>query len=108
CSMPALLKGFYDRILLPGWAFKYHKTGVLWDRLLKGRSARLIVTSDSPALYNRIVHRNSPIRISRNMILKFCGFDPVKVTTIGSVRHLSDSKRRASLAKIQQLGQHGK
>lgn len=103
-SMPALLKGFFDRTFLPGWAFKYHENGVFWDRLLSGRSARLIVTSDAPSLYNRIVHRNAPIRATRNMILKFSGFNPVKLMAIGSVRSLTESRRADYLTKAGELG----
>lgn len=47
-SLPALLKGFLDRIFLPGFAFKYRVNSALWDRLLTGRSAELLVTMDSP------------------------------------------------------------
>ena len=52
-GLPALLKGFLDRIFLPGFAFKYRPNSALWDRLLTGRSAELLVTMDSPPWYYR-------------------------------------------------------
>jgi NAD(P)H dehydrogenase (quinone) len=47
-GMPALLKGFFDRIFLPGFAFKYRNRSQLWDKLLSGRTADLLVTLDTP------------------------------------------------------------
>ena len=35
-SLPALMKGFTDRIFLPGFAFKCRKNSVKWHRLLAG------------------------------------------------------------------------
>ena len=46
-SIPAMAKGFFDRLFLPGWAFeKKEGSLVKWDKLLKGKSARIIVTMD--------------------------------------------------------------
>jgi NAD(P)H dehydrogenase (quinone) len=106
-SMPALLKGFLDRCWLPGFAFKYHDKDPFWDRLLSGRSARIIVTSDAPALYNLIVNLNAPVRVMKNMVLGFCGFKPVKTTAIGSVKTLSEPKRLKILEDVISLGRQG-
>ena len=51
-TMPALLKGFLDRVFLPGFAFKYKENSPWWDKYLTGKTARLITTMDAPYLYN--------------------------------------------------------
>lgn len=52
-NLPALLKGFIDRVFLPGFAFQYRQNGLGWDKLLKGRTGRLIYTQDGPDWYYR-------------------------------------------------------
>eukprot|EP01042_Synura_sphagnicola_P007717 gene7717-9883_t len=77
-AMPALLKGFIDRVLLPGYAFKYRKGSSLWDKLLTGRSAELLVTMDSPPWYFRWVTRMPGHQQMKKAILEFCGIRPVQ------------------------------
>lgn len=103
-TMPALLKGFFDRALLPGFAFKYRPNSQLWDRLLAGRSARIIVTSDAPVWYNWLVNRNPSQNAMKRTILEFCGFKPVRITSIGSMRHISDKARRGWLERVERIG----
>ncbi|MEM8929660.1 MAG: NAD(P)H-dependent oxidoreductase [Acidobacteriota bacterium] len=92
-DMPALLKGALDRILLPGYAFKYRQGSPLWDRLLAGRSARVFTTMDTPPWYFRLVYGGAGHRVMRRNILDFCGIRPVKIHSIGSVRHATPAKR---------------
>ena len=47
-TMPALLKGFLDRVLLPGFAFRHAENARGYEGLLGGRSAHLITTMDTP------------------------------------------------------------
>ena len=49
--MPAKLKGLLDRVLLPGFAFRYTSGKMLPDKLLQGRTAEVLVTADSPRWY---------------------------------------------------------
>lgn len=104
---PALLKGFFDRLFLPGLAFKYKENSPWWDQYLRGRSGRIITTMDSPGLYNLLVYRNANIRSVKNATLEFCGIKPVGVTIFDRMR-FADEKRRASmLQKVAALGKAG-
>lgn len=47
-TLPALLKGFLDRVLTPDFAFITCEGGTGYQGLLGGRSAQLITTMDTP------------------------------------------------------------
>jgi len=102
-SMPALLKGFIDRVFLPGFAFKYRTDSPFWDRLLSDRTAHLIVTMDTPPWYYRWVFKMPGHQQMRRTILEFCGIKPVKITEIGSVRAASPQQRQKWLSQVQHL-----
>jgi len=93
--LPALLKGFLDRIFLPGFAFKYRPNSALWDRLLTGRSAELLVTMDSPPWYYRWVQRQPGHRQMKQTILEFSGIRPVRVHSFGPVIKSSEARARS-------------
>lgn len=103
-SMPAMLKGFFDRTFLPGFAFKYRKDSVLWDKLLTGKSAHLIVTTDTPSWYNWLIYRQAGHSLMKRNILQFCGIKPVRITEIGPVKPSSEQQRGKWLDKVKQLG----
>ncbi|MBU5352756.1 NAD(P)H-dependent oxidoreductase [Paenibacillus barcinonensis] len=103
-TMPAVLKGFIDRIFLPGFAMRYRENSVLWDKLLKGKSAQLIVTSDTPRLYNALVYGNVGHRLMKTNILKFSGVSPVRVTDISPVRNSTEAFRQKWLDKVKEMG----
>ncbi|MED1948222.1 MULTISPECIES: NAD(P)H-dependent oxidoreductase [Brevibacillus] len=104
-TMPAILKGFFDRVLLPGFAYKYREGSPLWDKLLTGKTAHLIVTMDTPSWYNRLIYWQAGHLVMKRNILKFCGIKPVKVTEISGVNAAAEEKRKKWLEKVKQLGE---
>lgn len=105
-AMPALLKGFIDRVFLPGFAFKYREGSHLWDRLLSGRSAQLIVTMDSPPWYFRWISRMPGHNQMRRTILEFCGIEPVAITSLGPVKGATQQQREKWLAQARRSGEN--
>lgn len=106
-STPALLKGFIDRTFLPNIAFKPRK-GKLPEKLLKGKSARVIITSDTPRWFDYLFMKYPAINQFRKGTLAFTGFKPVKVTYISPIKESSDAFREKWLNKVKALGNKGK
>jgi len=98
---PALLKAFFDRTFLPGFAFKYRPNSQLWDKYLSGRTGHLIVTSDAPAWWMRWVRGDSIVKSIKNSTLNFVGINPVTVTRLGGVRNYSEEKRKKILNQFK-------
>lgn len=103
-TVPALLKGLLDRVLLPGFAFRYRKGNPFPEQLLKGRSARLLVTMDTPPWYYRLVYRAPAHAMMKKTVLEFCGVSPVAISDFGPVLHASPEKRQQWLDLVSRLG----
>lgn len=106
-GMPGLMKGFFDRMLLPGFGFRFHKNGLGWDKLLKGRSARIITTMMAPAIVYRILFGSSGLKQLKRGMLEFCGISPVKCTIIGRLEKMGEKKRNGWLKKAEAMGEKG-
>jgi putative NADPH-quinone reductase len=100
---PAIMKGFIDRIFLPNIAFKYTDKPFP-ERLFKGKTARIILTADSPQWYNKWIIGNPTINQLKRGTLEFCGIKPVKVTYIAPIKDSTDIFRQKWLQKVKQLG----
>lgn len=104
-GLPALTKGFIDRVFLPGFAFKYRENSVWWDKLLSGKTARIITTLDQPGWYYRLAFGRPSVNQLKKSTLQFCGVKPVKVTYIGPIRLSKTEARAQMLQKITVLGE---
>lgn len=107
-GMPALMKGFLDRLFLPGLAYRYRENSVWWDKLLKGKTAHIITTLDQPGWYYRLFYGRPSINQLKKSTLEFCGVKPVKVTYVGIIRNSTEVQRNQWLQKIKELGRKQK
>lgn len=103
-GLPALLKGFLDRLFLPTFTFKYREDSVWWDKLLTGKTARIITTMDQPTWYYRWKYGQPSINQLKRSTLEFCGVKPVKVTSFGPIRHSKPEQRTKWIAQVEKLG----
>jgi len=103
-SIPALLKGFFDRVFLPGFAFQFKKDALRVEALLAGRTAHLLVTMDTPPWYYRWIYRMPGHHQMKRTILEFCGIKPVKLSTFGPVKNASAATREQWLNQARSLG----
>ena len=103
-SVPAILKGFFDKTLLPGFAFKYRDKGPLWDKLLSGRTAHIIYTTDTPVWFYRYFYKAPSLNQVKDRTLGFCGIKTIKVAGIGPIRKSQPAFRQRWLEKIKQAG----
>jgi putative NADPH-quinone reductase len=107
-SMPALLKGFFEQVLRPGFAFKPSKGRGFPRKLLAGKSARIIVTMGMPAFFYRWYFRAHSVKSLERNILSFCGIGPIRASLIGMVDGMSVAQREAWLMKIEALGRQAR
>jgi NAD(P)H dehydrogenase (quinone) len=104
-GLPALTKGFIDRVFTPGFAFKYRENSVWWDKLLSGKTGRIITTLDQPAFFYRMMFGRPSVNQLKKSTLQFCGVKPVKVSYFGPIRNSSLEQRAKMLLEVGKLAQ---
>jgi putative NADPH-quinone reductase len=104
-TMPALLKGFLEQIFRPGFAVAYRKGGFP-QRLLAGRSARLVVTMGMPVWIYRWYFGAHGLRSFERSVLGFAGIKPIRESLYGLGS--ADDKRRALwIEQMRAMGRAG-
>ena len=105
-DMPALLKGFFEQLARPGFAVAYREKG-LPEKLLKGRSAHVVVSMGMPAIAYRLYYRAHGLRNLERNILGFVGFRPVTHDIIGMVDGPAEARAKW-LRRMEERGRAGR
>ncbi len=104
-SMPAQLKGLFDRAWLPGFAFNF-TSNYNWQKLLQGRTGRIIVTLDSPPFLAYSLFGDYANGLQK-AILEFAGVEPTQVTSVGGLKFLPRAWFRRQQRKVYRMGYRG-
>ncbi len=105
CTMPALLKGVFDRAWLPGFAFKFNKNKIGWKKLLKGKTGRIIIGAATPWLTTHVLFGDFTNELSR-ATLGFAGIK-TKITIFAPSETTSDTLHGKWMKKTNRLGAKG-
>jgi putative NADPH-quinone reductase len=101
-DVPALLKAFLEQVARPEFAFRYRESG-LPEKLLVGRSARVVVTMGMPGFFYKFVYRAHSLKSLERNILNFVGIAPVRTSVIGAVEGKAEHRERW-LERMRTLG----
>ena len=98
-TMPAKMKGIFDRAFLPKFAFSFEDGK--FTPLLKGKSARIINIVGSAHPFVLWCTIGSYTNELSHGILRSCGVKPVTTTSFGPTRDSTDEIRQKWIDKVR-------
>ena len=101
-SVPAVLKGFFDRALLPQQEYRYTRLG-LPEGLLTARRGRLLLLADTPWYAAPFTGLPAQTQVARNT-LRLCGIRSVRTHRMLGVKDAGPERISAWLDRAERLG----
>jgi NAD(P)H dehydrogenase (quinone) len=103
-DMPAILKGFIERLLQREVLAMRESTRTTDWKLFRGKSARVIMTMGMPGFFYRWYYGAHALKLMKRSILQIIGIHPVRATLHGMVEAVSDGTRQEWLREAEALG----
>lgn len=104
-TMPAVVKAFFEQLCRNNFAIEATAKGGWPRQMLKGKSARVIVTMGMPAAAYRLFFGAHGVKGFERSILGMGGIKPIRETLIGGVGALPRNQTEALLARIRRMGE---
>lgn len=103
-DMPALLKGFIERILQPDLIVRQNTESAMNWHIFANKTARIIVTMGMPVSIYRWWYRGHALKLLTRNILHFIGIKPVQHTLYGMIGTSKPEARERWLREVEALG----
>lgn len=107
CSMPAVMKGMFDRMWLPGFAFNFDKESKKLIQRLKGKTARVIIVAGTHTPFMTWWKFGDYTNEISHGILGFAGIK-TSVSAFGPTEKVSSNVLDHWVEKVKELGKKGK
>lgn len=103
CTMPAILKGLFDRFWLPGFAFNFNKETKKIEKHLKGKTGRVIILSGTHSPFSTWWQFGDFTNEIQYAILEFAGIR-TQVSAYGPCEKVDETARGKWLKEVESLG----
>jgi len=100
-SMPAVMKGYFDRVFVPGFAFEVGDQGI--KGLLEGKNAWIIQTTGSDQAYIAENGLDKMVKIPMEIgLFNFCGIEVVDHQILAGVPFITEQERIKLLESLKE------
>ncbi len=106
-DMPALLKGFIERLLQPDLIHHQGTGNAMNWAIFKNKTARVIMTMGMPVSIYRFWYGGHALKLLARNILNFIGIKPIRHTLFGMIGTSKPATRERWIADVARLGQQG-
>jgi putative NADPH-quinone reductase len=103
-DMPALMKGFIERILQPDLIARENTENAMNWSIFKNKTARIVMTMGMPVSIYRFWYGGHALKVLSRNILNFIGIKPVRHTLFGMVGTSKPQTRDKWVEQVRQLG----
>ena len=106
-SMPALAKGFFERVFIRDFSHRFNPEKKIAEKLLAGRTASVIYTQSSPKFYTRLIIGDPFWKCLKNSILTYVGFSQVRRYYISKAKAIEPQRLERILCNLKKMGKEG-
>ena len=100
--MPAMTKGFIDKVIFPGVAYDYKPNGFMKKKFTNMQSITLITTMNTHSFFYRLIFGNAIKKAFFTGTFWKMGYKNRKWISLNMVKMVSEQKRKKWLMKIEQ------
>lgn len=106
-SLPALAKGFIERVFIRGFSHKFNPQKKMAEKLLAGKTASVIYTQASPKFYTKFIIGDAFWKCLKNSVLSYVGFVDVKRYYIAKAKSIEPERLKKILSDLERMGKEG-
>jgi len=99
---PAMLLGYFDKLMATGFAYRYKEWQIMPEGLLKGKQVICISTMQGPGLYAALWLGNAHKKLMKRALFNFVGIKKVRFFQWGNMEGPA-GKREKSLRRTERF-----